>query len=161
MRKPSHLILILTLALTGGLLPACSSNQKAADATTKKDAAAALLDKTYTLTVEQQWDKVVAEPSVERKYIPASARKEYTVVFAADQTEVTITHPDLEKPVLGRRTRNEPNLWSYRLKEGLFAGGELEVRLENGRLQAQFDVLGSGTPLISSERGPLTEKTAQ
>ncbi|PKN44247.1 MAG: hypothetical protein CVU59_12130, partial [Deltaproteobacteria bacterium HGW-Deltaproteobacteria-17] len=78
-----------------------------------------------------------------------------------DQTEVTISHPELEKPVHGLRTRNEPNLWSYRLKEGLFAGGELDIRLENGRLQAQFDVLGSGTPLISSERGPLTEKPAR
>ena len=161
MRGNSTLILILSLSLVGPFLTACSPNRKAADPTTKKDAAATLADKTYALTVEQQWDKTTAEPAAERKYIPSGAGKEYTVVFAADQAEVTITQPDLEKPVLGRRTRNEPNLWSYRLKEWLFAGGELGIRLENGRLQAQFDVLGSGTPLISSERGPLTEKSGK
>jgi hypothetical protein len=90
-----------------------------------------------------------------------TAKKEYSVVFSADQTAVTITHPDLEKPVLGGRAKQETQMWSYRLKEGLFAGGELVVRFENGRINAQLDVLGSGTPLISSERGPLTAKSAK
>jgi hypothetical protein len=87
--------------------------------------------------------------------------KEYGLVLSADQNEVTLTHANFATPVKGRRVKQEERVWTYRLKEGLMAGGELIIRFEGKTPQAQLDILGSGAPLISSERGPLSPKPAQ
>jgi len=145
-------IILLGLAL----LAACSSKDKTPESPSKKDGAPVLADGTYVLTVQEAWDRNrEAPPADPLKYVPVTDQKEYALVLSADQNEVTITHADLAEPVKGRRVKQEERVWTYRLKEGLMAGGDLFIRFEGAPPKAQLDVLGSGVPLISSERGLL------
>ncbi len=156
MRHASFLTTCLTLTLGLTLLSACSSKDKPAQGTSKADGAPVLADGAYVLTVQEAWDRNrEAPPSDPLKYVPVTAKKEYSLVLTADQGEVTITHADFAEPVKGRRVKQEERAWTYRLKEGLMAGGDLFIRFEGPTTKAQLDVLGSGVPLISSERGPL------
>ncbi len=149
------LIIVLGLALVS----ACSSKDKTPETASKKDAAAALADGAYVLTVQEAWDKNrEAPPADPLKYVPVTDKKEYALVLSADQNEVTLTHAELAEPVKGNRVKQEERVWTYRLKEGLMAGGDLFIRFEGEAPRAQLDILGSGVPLISSERGTLTAK---
>jgi len=149
------LLVILSLAL----LAACSSKDKTPETASKKDVAAPLADGAYVLTVQEAWDRNrEAPPADPLKYVPVTDKKEYGLALSADQNEVILTHAELAEPVKGRRVKQEEKVWTYRLKEGLMAGGDLFIRFDGATPQAQLDILGSGVPLISSERGPLQPK---
>ncbi|MDX9720586.1 MAG: hypothetical protein RBU37_07555 [Myxococcota bacterium] len=160
MNKENTFLLMSILIAFAAL--ACSTPQPTPDTEaqtgtplTKTDNAQ-LSDGAYVLSVEHEWDRNQEQAfEAELNYV-ASAGNSYQVVLGNALTEVTVSHPEWESAAKGKRSSSESGKHSYRLSEGLFAGGELVITCTSDGLQAQLDVLGSGVPIISSERGVLT-----
>jgi|GEM_PF-5939864 len=111
-----------------------------------------LVDGTYSLTLQE----IAAHP---RTAFPADGayqkkKDAKPVILRISETGKRV-RIDFEKPVQGTLVKQDKMSSQYRLKD-LFAGGHLRIEPTATGPRATFVVLGSGVPVIRSERGPVT-----
>ncbi|MCP4441481.1 MAG: hypothetical protein GY810_21445 [Aureispira sp.] len=144
---------ILTLALLTVLVWSCAKGKKTLTSNTLE-----LKGKSFTLKI----DKIAKHPKVgypfnpvdEKEYKNVSKGNEYTVSFSKNGNSITIMPGEIK----GKITKIEDkNIKEYELEKGLVANGRFDVWLDNNKLKAEYTIYGSGVPVISSERGLLTE----
>ena len=110
----------------------------------------------YVLVVDHVW-KRSSTPEQPRDipdaaYFATPPTQRWSVTFAGEN--VTLVPVAGGDTVRGIRTEHKGAESTYRLDEGLFAGGELTVR---GTV-CTVTTLGSGVPIIASERGTLVRR---
>ena len=96
----------------------------------------------------------------ESEYRPISKGSTYAILVSdrgarveIDGKKRTAVHP----PMKGvRSSPTEPIV--YKLDDGTFAGGRFVVWPGKNGLQGELTIYGSGVPLISSERGPISRQ---
>lgn len=153
MKNTTKKINLAILIISTFLFIACSSvnNKTMLDSN--------LLDlngKNYTLKI----DKKVMHPKTsyssdsekEAAYKKPDKKTEYQVSFSKNGETVTIIPGSITGKI---QIQEDQSFKRYRLSEGLFAGGELNISVEEKELKAEYTILGSGVPIISIERGKL------
>jgi hypothetical protein len=103
----------------------------------------------YLLRVDRTWERPASDRGLEdADYREHAARDAYAVTLEGDS--VTLVALAGEKQTLhGKRTSSEEG--EERFELDAFAGGYLLLR--GG--EAELTILGSGVPIVSSERGIL------
>jgi len=111
------------------------------------------IEGTWTLHVDRSWTTPdgVTEPSqaLDEADYHAVTGPDYAVVITATVVEVG------EVPMEGARGADVGVRAHFDLDGGTFAGGRFEV-WDDGGLQAELTLFGSGVPIASSERGALS-----
>jgi hypothetical protein len=122
------------------LLVACGEQQPAG------------IEGVWTLRVDRAWTAPdgVTSPSqaLDEADFHVVTGPDYAVVITATAVEVG------EVPMEGIRGEDVGVRAHFDLDGGTFAGGRFEV-WDDGGLQAELTLFGSGVPIASSERGPL------
>lgn len=116
---------------------------------------------TYRMTVTRLADhptgNAVAPPIDESLYSPVENGNEYTITVSAEWREVGVSGAALsDGPAAGTAMQNTPISVLIRLDSGLWAGGYLFISVVNEQLVGELVISGSGVPIISAEKGPLT-----
>jgi len=153
---------VLALAIVSG---ACSSGSaKSGDAgveTATSVSLASFVDGAWRFEADRAWHgqdsgvTLPSDPLDERDYQPMTPTKVYQVVLSQAGTTVTVG----TTPYSGTRAAASPDLLTFDLTTGTFAGGRFAVWPGHSSLQAELTIYGSGVPIVSSERGALTPST--
>lgn len=115
-----------------------------------------LTDGGWSLHVDRTWTAPAegvsspSDPLDEADYETTAAGPVYPVIVSDGGASVAIGDTPLE----GVRGDDVGARLHYDLDAGTFAGGRFEV-WDDGGLQGELTVFGSGVPIVSSERGPL------
>lgn len=141
-------LLILTSLL---ILMWCCSKDKSCDC----DLNRSLEGNSYTFLVDRICTQLNVqfpdEELSEECYTQINEDKSYDIIFSANGENVTIDSSEITGTLQTVETQKE----IFYLDEGLFAGGRFVVWKQNGILEAELTVYGSGRPIVGSERGTL------
>jgi hypothetical protein len=116
---------------------------------------------TYRMTVTRLADhpgaNTLSPPIDESLYSPVENGNEYTITVSAEWREVGVSGAALsDGPAAGTVMQNTPTSVLISLDSGLWAGGYLFISVVNEQLVGELVISGSGFPIISAEKGPLT-----
>ena len=133
----------------------------------------ALFGKTGVFVAKQAWDRssTARRPQFPHDELPSEAygpidgaAPRYEVSFAPDGGALHIERKDgkwpsaTETSVGGKRQKESETELRYSLQQGLFAGGRLVLRINDGNLRVELTIYGSGLPIVASERGTFSPR---
>lgn len=117
----------------------------------------------FRFTVQRELDRdavqalhrLPTEDAPERFFRPVQGRA-YVLVLSPDGMHAEVQRPG--QPTLRghMQSARRGTVWRYDLDEGAFAGGVLVLSLDPANFTGSLVVRGSGVPVVSIERGPLT-----
>jgi hypothetical protein len=116
----------------------------------------------YILTITHIWDGSSGSPQFpsdelsECDYGAVDDGPQYEVRISEDGHQIEIVGHDFSEPIVGHRSEGTGQ--SVRFDLQLFAGGRFRIWIQGVKLTAELTAYGSGLPIISSERGELSEK---
>jgi hypothetical protein len=114
----------------------------------------------WLLRVNRRWNgdptgvESPSTPLPEEDYEPITAAPTYNVGLGLNWSFVAIGN----EPISGPLTPESGERFTYDLTSGTSAGGRFVIWANDSGLQAELTIYGSGVPIASSERGPLTPK---
>jgi hypothetical protein len=150
-------VVVLCMGLAS--LMACGEGRQPS-AVSDSDLAQAFRDGAWVLTVDRTLRNGVsasgfpATPLSEVDFAPVLGGPVYRLAVSQHAAQIEIAEPrmvgQLEQAIAERLT--------YRLVEGTpSAGGRMVLWREQGGLQAELTIYGSGVPVVKSERGPIRQ----
>ena len=116
-----------------------------------------LADGDWLLAVDRGWrglpyDRLPSDPLDEEDYVALESGPTYRLTVSDGGARVAFA----DSAKVARRTGGDRDHADYEMTEGTFAGGRLRVwSRQDGSLEAELTIYGSGVPILSSGRGSL------
>jgi hypothetical protein len=122
------------------------------------DGAAVFGDGSWQMKVDRRWNNASDSPGSpfdpldEKDFIQVQDGDTYPVEVSDAWRHVSVGN----EPLSGISTPDKTGALAYELNSGTFAGGRFRIWVGPSGLQAERTLYGSGVPIVSSERGPLS-----